>query len=355
MKITLDANRFLQAAIALEAERAVGDSHFEEQLGDRIVPLPSSAERCLTPDLDLSILLPVWNPERQQFMRCLKALSEARLERFSHEILVSDNASDSMVVKECLDMSGLRNVRYVRQAVNIGGFPNFNHCLSLARGRWLHVQSHDDWIEPGFYEALLGPEAQASGADLRFCRCRLKEEGAPSHRLMFDEAPQPGLLADFMDRQLGNQRIQLVSAIVSRRAVETVGGFDARLGAGADWEYWTRVGSQFGVFYHPGELATYVLHQASWSQREGNFEDAESFRKFRRILVRMLLSLPREKRRAGATAFLVNMVQRLLSVALRNKRSGQLPRNRAVAEALLPASRDAGLLPEIELLLASLT
>ncbi len=351
MKLSLEGNKFLQIVIALEAERAVGDSHLEELKNDYYIPFPTEfSERG---ELDLSILLPVWNPDRAQFMRCLNAVKAAKLDGISHEVLISDNASSTPVVAECIAASGLQNVRYVRQEQNIGGFPNFNYCLANAKGRWLHILSHDDWIDPDFYQNLLKGAADSSGTDLRFCRCRLYDEGAPTHRLMYDEAPQPCVLVDFMDRQVAHQRIQLVSAVVSRRAVKAVGAFNAALGAGADWEYWSRVGSRFGVFYHSEPVATYVLHQASWSQKEGNFEDADSFRKFRRILLRILLSVPREKRHGAARAFMLNMTQRLLAVATRNKRSGQLPKNRILAEALMPATKEAGLLPELEFVLAT--
>lgn len=355
MKISVDSNKLLQIAVALEAERAVAECNREETKQDYVIPLPSPENACGGDELELSILLPVWNPDKGQFLRCLRALKSSRLEGISHEFLVSDNASTSEVVRQCLDEVGLANVRYVKQASNIGGFPNFNYCLANSRGRWLHLLSHDDWVEPDFYVSLLRGQAEKSGTDLRFCRCRLFYESSNTMHLMFDEASDEGVLVDFLDRQAPCQRIQLVSALFSRRTIVEIGGFNTSLGAGADWEYWTRVASRFTVYYHPGQFATYVLHEASWSQREGNFEDAESFRKFRRILVRILLCVPREKRRTAAAGFMLNMLQRLLGVAQRNKKLRQLPQNRPLVESLLPATCDAGLSQEIQFVLASLT
>jgi|GEM_PF-6127577 len=352
MKLTIDGAKFFQLVLSLEAERALRESDEAAAAGLCQVP-PIVFHQPPNPEIELSILLPVWNPDRGQFLRCLRSLKGAELAGISFEVVVSDNASSTPVVKECLAEVGLDHVRYHCQPSNIGGFPNFNWCLAAARGQWLHLLSHDDWIAPKFYSSLLRGPAQNSGTDLRFCRSVIFDETSGTRRLMFDEAPTEGVLPDFVHRQAISQRIQIVGALFSRRTVETLGGFDPAIGASADWELWTRIASRFSTYYHPGQLATYVLHSASWSHREGNFEDADSFRKFRGLLIRILRHVPVEKRRAAAYGFMTNMCQRLLNVAVRNKRAAQLPNNHFVAEALMVGCKDAGLLPDVESVLAS--
>ena len=351
MKLTLELDKFLHIAGALEAERALRES--SEVIMDEQA-LQINFSEAADPEVELSILMPVWNPDRRHFKRCLDSIKAADLAGISYEIVVSDNASENENVRECLAAAGLPQVRHHRQLANIGGFPNFNWCIGASRGRWLHLMSHDDWIAPAFYRNLLRGPAAASATELRFCRATIHDETSGGSGLMFDEAKAEGLLPEFLERQACSQRIQLVGAIFSRKAAATIGGFDPVLGPGADWEYWARLGSRFRVYYHPAQLATYVLHKASWTQREGNFEDVESFRKMRRILHRILQHLPPERRRAGAGGFMMNMLQRLLSIAIRNKRTGRINQNRAVAEALLPACKDAGLLADLEVILANL-
>ena len=351
MKISVELDKFLGIAGALEAERAL------RECAD-VVPDESALRinfsAAADPAIELSILLPVWNPDPRQFKRCLESIKAADLSGIAYEIIVSDNASENENVGECLAAAGLANVRHHRQPANIGGFPNFNWCIGAARGRWLHLMSHDDWIAPAFYQSLLRGPAAGSSTELRFCRAAIHDETSGGNGLMFDEAKGEGVLAEFMERQACSQRIQLVGAIFSRKAAEAIGGFDPSLGPGADWEYWARLGSRFPVYYHPGQLATYVLHQASWTNREDNGQDVEAFRKMRRILLRVLRHLAPEHRRAGAGGFMMNMLQRLMGIAVRNKKTGRIRQNRATAEALLPACKDAGLITEIELVLAGL-
>ena len=339
MKLTLEVEKFLKIIAALEAERAMREcaaiSVDEPALRIDFTGTPD-------PQVELSILLPVWNPDKRQLGRCLASIKAADLAGISHEVVVSDNASGNDSVRECLAAAGLPQVRYHRQPVNIGGFPNFNWCIGAARGRWLHLLSHDDWVAPAFYRNLLRGRAAASDTALRFCRATIHDETSGRSGLMFDEAKTEGVLPEFMERQACSQRIQLVGAVFSRHAAEVIGGFDPTLGPGADWEYWARLGSRFPVYYHPEQLATYVLHQASWTQREGNGENAESFRLMRRILLRILRHLPPERRRPGASGFMLNMLQRLVEAARRNKQAGRIGRNHAIAGALLGASTEAG-------------
>jgi glycosyltransferase involved in cell wall biosynthesis len=352
MNINFNLQRYCEYLIAIEAEHAL------REFATAPAPLPPPAiafQHSHDPETELSILLPVWNPDPKQFDRCLRSLAGAKLDGINYEVIVSDNASDTDVVNRCLNQAKVPHLRYVRQPVNIGGFPNFNWCIAASRGSWLHLLSHDDWVEPDFYVKLLRGEAATSGSELRFCRTRICDETANQTRFMYDEAPTAGLIGNFLDRQCISQRIQLVGALFSRKAVEQVGGFDGVLGAGADWEYWVRISSKFPVFYHPEPLANYALHQGSWTNREaGGFADAESFRKYRRILQRILTSVPPEKRRAAAAGFMQNMLGRLIGISMENRKANALDANRQLGIALFSGCQEAGLLGDIEKVLLGL-
>jgi glycosyltransferase involved in cell wall biosynthesis len=346
MSIQFDLQRYCDYLIAIEAERAISDFLTTQAT---IVDTPIAFQQSHDPSVELSILLPVWNPDVTQFERCLKSIVASKLSSITYEVIVSDNASDTDVVAQCIARITPPNVRYHRQSSNIGGFPNFNWCIAASRGAWLHLLSHDDWVEPDFYAKLLRGDAEKSESDLRFCRARIVDETTAQTRLMYDEGPKAGVLPNFIERQSVSQRIQLAGAIFSRKAVEACGGFEASLGAGADWEYWVRVCSRFSVFYHPEQLANYALHQGSWTNREaGGFADAESFRKYRRILLHILAHVPEEKRRTTAIRFMQNMLGRVVGIAVENRKANAIEANRRIGEALFVGCKDAGLLPDIE-------
>jgi glycosyltransferase involved in cell wall biosynthesis len=344
-------DRILAYVIALEAERARRESTLlraAEAAPPPIAPVPVGRPRP-----ELSIVVPVWNPRPEHFRRCLASIAAARLESITHEIVISDDASsDVATARELVATSSLHEPRFVRQERNLGGFGNFNWCLTAARGTWVHMLHQDDWVEPDFYTELLRGPAQSSGADLRFCRTHLFFEDANETRLMFDEAPTAGILADFLHRQTISQRVQIAGAILNRDALSSLGGYDPRLGAGGDWEFWIRWGARHSVFHSPRPLATYSLHRASWSTRDTTgAARAESLALHRHVLIRSLLHLNDDLRQHAATGFYRTLSERLLAYVRENNRNGQSPVNRALLTAFAPATIAHGLGSDLERLI----
>ena len=346
MNISLNLQRFCQYVLALEVERALRE--FAET-GGKGPELPVQFLKPSDPQIDLSIVMPAWNPDPRQLERALRSLKGADFTGIAYEFVVNDDASQSEAVPILLKKVGLPNARYHRHPSNIGGLPNFNYCLASATGAWIHMLHQDDWVEPGFYQALLrGPAAQTR-TDLRICRTLLRNDNTGGTGLMFDEQPEAGVFEQFMERQTISQRVQFAGAIVSRAAVEKAGGFDPSIGAACDWEFWARIGSGHQVYYDPRQLATYVLHDASWTSRgAAGFADARAFERYRIVLQRMLGYVSAEKRRAVAQGFLQNMLSRIIDVAQRNRKAGDPKASIPAGNALFVACKETGLIADVE-------
>jgi hypothetical protein len=345
MNISLNLQRFCQYVLALEVERALRD--FAEQPPPAARPF--TFHEPLDPNLDVSIVMPVWNPDPKQLDRALRSIASQKFDGIRYEFVVSDDASTGNVAERMVAKSGISNVRYHRHEANIGGLPNFNWSVASARAGWIHMLHQDDWVENGFYSALLRGCAAATDTGLRFCRTFLRNDNTGQTGLMFDEAPAAGVLSAFLERQTVSQRIQFAGAIFSRSAVEAVGGFEAEIGAACDWEFWARIASRFQVYYEPRQLATYVLHEASWSSRgAAGFADAKAFAKYRLVLQRMLTFVPPERRRATAQGFMQNMLARIIDVAQRNKKAGSPQSSIPVGKALFVACEETGILADVE-------
>ncbi len=340
-------------AIALESERVMRE--FAQGSTEECTPPRIEFHAAADLAIELSIVIPAWNPKPEHFKRCLTSLARANLAELPHEIIVSDDASPADTVRRLCDEARLPGLRYVRQEKNHGGFGNFNWCLSAARGTWIHMLHQDDWIEPDFYGELLRGPGAASGAPLRFCRTQLFYEGAGQTRLMFDESPMPGILPNFIRRQCVSQRLQISGTMLRRAELAEMGGYDARLGTGADWEYWARWVARYPVFYSPRVLATYSLHAGSWSTREtAGDQKAESLALHRLVLRRILCHLPQALHQFAASGFYRNMMGRLVEYALQNNRASRVAENRRLLAALLPGCTEHGLCGDIERLLSTL-
>jgi glycosyltransferase involved in cell wall biosynthesis len=90
----------------------------------------------------VTVGVPVYNAAA--YLR--QSLDSIRAQTYENlEIIISDNASTDATEEICREAASAdRRVRYVRQARNIGGGPNFAYVLEQAGGEYFLWQAHDD-------------------------------------------------------------------------------------------------------------------------------------------------------------------------------------------------------------------
>src|SRR2546423_7512364 len=100
-----------------------------------------------------SVMIPVFNGG-SYLPEALSSVLVQAPERERMDIVVVDDASTDVDVAALVRDVGGERVDYFRQPHNIGSVRNFNTCLNLARGRYVHLLHADDRVLPGFYAAL---------------------------------------------------------------------------------------------------------------------------------------------------------------------------------------------------------
>ncbi|QDV36258.1 glycosyltransferase family 2 protein [Tautonia plasticadhaerens] len=154
-------------------------------------------------------------------------------------------------------------VEFHRAAENLGLAGNWNRCIGLARGHWVHLLHQDDWILPGFYEQLGRAEAEAPGVGAAFCRQFFADRDGHWTALSHLEGRAAGVLESLLVRLSSFQPIQCPSIVVRRSTYEALGGFQGDLRYNLDWEMWCRIASRYPVWYEPSPLACYRQHEGS--------------------------------------------------------------------------------------------
>ena len=103
----------------------------------------------------LTIAIPTYN--RAQYLKeLLSVLADQLTNEPQVELIVSDNASSDetpSILNEFVSQ-GLQ-VRYLRNAENIGPDANFLQCFEQAKGKYLWIFSDDDLIIPGAISKIL--------------------------------------------------------------------------------------------------------------------------------------------------------------------------------------------------------
>ena len=95
----------------------------------------------------LTITMPVY--ERKDFF--LDALNSALNQTVKCEILVIDNCSSHDFFKQICDEKG---VKYLKNDVNIGLFPNWNKCMNTAETDFAMILQDDNILELDFVESF---------------------------------------------------------------------------------------------------------------------------------------------------------------------------------------------------------
>jgi glycosyltransferase involved in cell wall biosynthesis len=178
------------------------------------------------------------------------------------QIEVVDDASTDDPEAVVRDVAGDR-VGFHRQRANVGHVRNFATCIGRARGELVHLLHGDDWVMPGFYEALERGFGSSPAIGLAFCRWTLVDADGRLTEVAAPLQATPGPVPDAVVTLAEEQRIVTPSVAVRRTAYEQLGGFDERLRCAEDYEMWVRVAGRFEVWYEPTTLAAYRRHDDS--------------------------------------------------------------------------------------------
>jgi glycosyltransferase involved in cell wall biosynthesis len=222
----------------------------------------------------ISVIIPTYN--RSALVReCVGSLLSSGVDGL--EVVVADDGStdDTEAVARSIP-----NVVYVRQQ-NAGPAAARNTGFEVSRGRYVcFLDSDDEWI-PGGPERLVtqldaNPDIPAIFADTSM--------GSPTSGFVsfvgtyggdaFEHLPhteRPGGIRVFETsaffRQLSTRNVMFLGSLLVRRDVfSALGGFDASLRGAADWEFFMRLTTRFGVAYSSGPpVSVYLKHDEGMS------------------------------------------------------------------------------------------
>lgn len=216
------------------------------------------------PDIDsranprVSVVIPSFNCEQYLAEAVRSALAQSY---DPIEVIVVDDGSkvdQSRALQGIVD-SRLRFIRQENRGVagarNTGVHESHGELIAFldADDRWLPRKLEVQW-------AVM----QATQADVVFCdlhRFR-RDRRLPSTYLGSLGTPPEGL---FFRALVRKNVVPLSTALVTRRALDAVGGFCEDPAVWEDWDLWLRLARRYRFSYTPEVLAEYRLHDANAS------------------------------------------------------------------------------------------
>lgn len=206
-----------------------------------------------------SVVIPACNRELY-LLECLASvLAQWRGDRHM-EIIVIDNGSEPPL-RHHVDAIGRGIVHYHRHAETIPLQRNWNSAVNAARGRWVHLLHDDDYVLPGFYEALeRGLESAPRDVGAAFTayeNINENEEVVFRNRVL---GAQRGVARNWENVIGVNNVLNPPVVVISRDAYEAIGGYSDEILYTTDWELYMRLVSHFQWWYEPRVLARYRQH-----------------------------------------------------------------------------------------------
>ena len=251
-------------------------------------PVPEGTERPRW-----SVMIPTYNCA--QFLReTLESVLAQDPGREQMQIEVVDDASSDDPAS-VVDAVGKGRVAFFRQPSNQGQISNLSTCVERSRGEIVHVLHGDDYVLPGFYDAIGRGLASSPESGAAFCRWKVVDGDGRELSIGETEQENAGPLAHALTRLASEQRIVTPSIAVRREVWERLGGFDSRLRCAEDWEMWVRIAAHYGIWYEPRLLAGYRRHDRSNTSR--NTRNAEELRYSKMAIDLFEPLLPRDEAR----------------------------------------------------------
>jgi GT2 family glycosyltransferase len=176
----------------------------------------------------ISFITPVYNPPPQILRKTIQSVLDQTYDHW--ELCLADGASNDPEVKQVLDefvSSDERvQVRYLDENHGISG--NTNEALEMARGEYVALLDHDDFVEPNLlFEVVQRLNVKPEADFIYFDEDKVSEDGEVRSEPFFkpDWSPEMLISANY-----------LTHPVIRRSLVLEAGRFDPEMDGTQDWD-----------------------------------------------------------------------------------------------------------------------
>lgn len=211
----------------------------------------------------VSICIPTYNRADMVGLAIESALKQSYRDI---EVVVVDNASSDAIEEVVLSYHDPR-LRFVKNEENLGLFGNFNRCIEVSRGEFLHILHSDDFIDPDFTKTCVRFFDEHPNVSLTFTSAEiLTRERTMEIRYSDTDVILP---APEGFRRLLCERsfITCPSVMVRRELYERMGKYSLEFPYSSDYYQWLKIARECDIAY---------LRDATVYYRQG--EHSESYR-----------------------------------------------------------------------------
>lgn len=201
----------------------------------------------------VSICIPTYNRAGM----VSKAIESALTQSYQNiEVLIVDNASDDNIESVIAAYHDPR-LKFYKNDRNLGIFGNFNRCIELSHGEYIHILHSDDFIDTNFTKTCVDfmeshPGVMMTCGSARFLSNTEQKTVAVSDHDVIYRAPEGFKLI------LGNHIPIVCPSVMMKRAVyDSVGLYSCEYPYAGDFYQWLRISQKFDFAFVANAILYY--------------------------------------------------------------------------------------------------
>jgi glycosyltransferase involved in cell wall biosynthesis len=209
----------------------------------------------------ITIAVTVYN--RRQFIK--QAVASALNQTIPVRVLVVEDCGPDPALEALVKDEFGSKIEYIRNSRRRGLFGNWNACMDVCATEWLSILHDDDYLAPGFVEAMIDLSRQAPGSALYFGQTiRVDEQGKSATESQFPPVDGEWRRIGLRDA-LDSTPFPFPGQLFKISAAKEVGGFRENSYYCGDWEMWTKLIARWGAAQTAKVVACVRCHD-SWDR-----------------------------------------------------------------------------------------
>jgi len=208
------------------------------------------------------------------------------------EVIIVDNASSDntdSVVASYVD----ERLTYIKNERNLGLFGNFNRCIELATGKFLHILHSDDYIDPDFTARCIAffqehPSVVMTSTRARIVGDSFEKDSACSDTNLVYPAPE-----GFRHLLTARSFIACPSVMIRRDIYQDVGPFSLEYPYSSDFYQWIKIAQNHDIGFVSGACVFYRQGEHSETFRF-LFSSPQGYLDMLRIFIQIKIDLGKE-------------------------------------------------------------
>lgn len=194
----------------------------------------------------VSICIPTYNRARMAG----KAIDSALAQTYQNiEVVVVDNASSDDIESLIAAYHDPR-LKFYKNGKNLGLFGNFNRCIELAQGTYVHILHSDDFIDRNFTKTCVSFLEEHPDVAMTFTSTVIVDEMGntlqldQSRKSMIYPAPE-GFRKILTTRNV----VSCPTVVMRRKIYDEIGGFAGEFPYAADYYQWLKTGLHYDIAF----------------------------------------------------------------------------------------------------------